>query len=354
MTPCEKPIKPKACGSRYLMVCKGVLSLLLALALLTSALPAASADAIYKPLGYWAYNGSSKGYIMSWDNATGATISNQQFMRVAFSVDRPSYRTGDSIMAMLRSDGYWMADSGWWYAVNDADFNLTFYYPNGTPLIEFTNFQTDTYGMWENKSVFTITKNMPMGRYRANGSITGPSSGGRGPNTDLSGVSIGESNNEAYLTIFFDVAGDLDISLSNVGFRVNKDTAISLNGTVLQPNGQVFNSSFVDGLGSFSYDVNISVISPNGSIVRLIETTSTGSFSQSFTPDEVGTYYVVAFVHYRLGNQVIRNKFSIGRTAEKFISEGQWPETGLGFEQSLYSVAALLALAYLERRGWAL
>jgi hypothetical protein len=271
-------------------------------------------------------------------------------MRATISVNRPSYRTGDSIQAMLRTDGYWMADSGWWYAVNNADFNLTFYYPNGTSFMEFTNFQTDSFGLWKNKSVFTITKNLPMGRYRLNGSITGPSTGGRGPNTDLSGVSIGESTNEAFLTVYFDVAGDLNISLSNVDFRVNKDTAVSLNGTIFQPNGQVFNSSFVEGLGSFSYDVNFSVISPNGSIVRFTNTTSTGSFSQSFTPDEVGTYYVIAFVQYRLGNQVIRNKFSMGRTAEKFISEGQWPETGLGFEQSLYSVAALLTLAYLERR----
>jgi hypothetical protein len=330
----------------------GVLSLLLALALLTSTVPAASADTIYQPAGYWAYNGSSKGYIMSWDVASGGTISNRQYMRTALSVNRPSYRTGDSIQAMLRADGYWMADSGWWYAVNNADFNLTFYYPNGTTLREFTNFQTDSSGLWKNKSVFTITKNFPMGRYRLNGSITGPSTGAPGSNVDLSGVTIGDAagGNEAYLTVYFDVGGDLTVNLSKIGIQQNKDTAISLNGTVFQPNGQAFNASFVEGLGTISYYVNLSVLSPNGSSVRFNETTSTGSFSQSFTPDEVGTYYVIAFVQYQLGNQAIRGKFSTGRIVNKFISEGQWPETGLGFEQSLFSIVALGAFVYVERK----
>jgi hypothetical protein len=190
-----------------------------------------------------------------------------------------------------------------------------------------------------------------MGRYKINASVAGPSTGGPGGgNVDLSGTRVGDSGEEEFLTVFFDVGGDLIVNLSNIGIRVKKDTAISLNGTIFQTNGQAFNYSFVEGLGTFSYDVNISVISPNGSIVRLPETTSTGSFSQSFTPDEVGTYYVTAFVKYRLGNQVLRNKYSMGRTTDKFISEGQWPETGLGFEQSLQSLAALLALVYVERK----
>jgi hypothetical protein len=290
---------------------------------------------------------------MSWDNTGG--ITDRQYLRGTISVSRPSYRTGDAVHVMLRADGYWMADSGWWYAVSNADFNLTFYYPNGTSFISFPNMQTDQVGIWENLSVFTITKNLPMGRYRLNGSITGPSSGAPGPNVDLSGISIGESTQESFLTVYFDVGGDLKVNLSNIAGSQNKDTTVSINGTVLQPNGQVFNSSFVEGLGTFSYDVNITIMSPNGSSVSITETTSTGSFSQSFTPDEVGTYYVLAFVHYQLGNQAIRNKFSIGRTADKFISEGQWPETGLGFEQSLKSIAALLALVYLERKKrWSL
>jgi hypothetical protein len=350
MTPCKKLIKSNFKGGRYLSICNFlvwrfmkaktgvVISLFFALVILTSSLPVASADQIYQPKGYWAYNGSTKGYIMSW-NTTGSRVN------------RPSYRTGDSIKAKLRADGYWIADSGWWYKVPYADVNVTIYYPNNTPFMSFLNLQTDEYGIWNNDSLFTISKTLPMGRYKINASVAGPASGGPGGgNVDLSGSRLGDSGKEEYLTIFFDVGGDLTVNLSNIGFRVNKDTSISINGTILQPNGQVFNSSFVEGLGTFSYDVNITIMSPNGSVVRVTETTSTGGFSQSFTPDEVGTYYVTAFVQYRLGNQVIRNKFSMGRTAEKFISEGQWPETGLGFEQSLLSVAALLALAYMERK----
>jgi hypothetical protein len=346
MTSYKKLKKPNFPEGDHFLICKGAIYLLFALALFTSTLPSSWADEVYQPKGYWAYNGSSQGYIMSWN-----TTASREYLRVAFSVNRPSYRTGDSIKGMLRADGYWIADSGWWYRVPNADFNITAYYPNGTPLMNISNMQTDEFGIWEEDSIFTITKTLPMGRYKINASVAGPAIGGPGGgNVDLSGSRLGDSGKEEFLTIFFDVGGDLTIDLSNIGHRVNKDIAISLNGTVEQPNGQVFNSSFVEGLGTFSYDLNISIISPNGSVVRLSETTSTGSFSQSFTPDEVGTYYVIVYVEYLLGNQAIRNKFSMGRTAEKFISEGQWPETGLGFEQSLQSIGALLALAYLERK----
>jgi len=312
--------------------------------LLASPAAAVVQTPLYCIKSYKCYNGTNEGYIMSyiWDNSDP-----RQSMRVALSVDRPAYEIGDSVAARIRTDGYFTRDSGWWYIVKGANTNVSLYYPNGTRAINLTGKKTSSVGVYKNESIIFLDSSFPFGRYKLNSSIRGPSSGAPGQEVDLSGLNINGPN----VTIYFDVGGEMNITLSSFP-EVNKNENININGTVYQPNGQIFNSTFVVGVPGFSsYNVNISVMLPNSSIVRFNYTTTNGSYYLIYNATKLGTYYVISHVEYALGNQALRGRYTTGRVAQKFVVYGTWPEVGLGFAQSPLSLLALILALYLRRQG---
>lgn len=299
---------------------------------------------IYCIKSYKCYNGTDQGYIMSY---TWETTNPRQSMRVALSVDRPAYEVGDSVEAMIRADGYFTRDSGWWYIVKNASIPyVTFYYPNGSVARNISGQATDSIGVWENKSTLFFDRTFPFGRYKVNASVRGPSAGAPGQAVSLSGLNLNGTN----MTVYFDVGGELNVTMSSPP-EMTKNNNISINGTVYQPNGQVFNSTYVRGVPGFNwYFVNITVIKPDTGVEGFAYNTTNGSYYLRYNATQLGTYYVSADVEYALGNQALRGRYSSGRVAQKFVVYGNWPEVGLGLSPTpLRSLIALLFAFYLRR-----
>jgi len=318
-------------------------------------LPAGEAATVYCVKGWMCYNGSDSGYIMSYENVSGSTGQARRYMRVAFSVDRPTFNIGDTVGVMVRTDGYYTRDSGWWYIVRNAVLNISISYPNNTPIRTDYYLTTDSTGVYRNATFIFTNDGFPMGRYRVNGSVIGPRnhSGAYGAQVDLSGIAVGNS----FATVYFDLGGELNITMASLP-DVNKGAIVSINGTVYQPNNQVFNSTFVIGSGLSSYDVNISITLPNRSVYRTNAelprmTTTNGSYKISYntTSEPVGKYYVVAFVDYQLGKQADRGKVTMGRTFQEFVVYGSWPSVGLSMAPSAGEAVLLLLSSLILLKG---
>jgi hypothetical protein len=268
---------------------------------------------------------------------------------------------------MIRTDGYFSRDSGWWYVVSGASIDsIDVYYPNwttsgegpSTSVLTLTNEKTDSLGMWRNLTLIFTDDSFPMGRYKVKAQVSGPTIAEQGDilegfaPIDLSGIVVGDDSGGDFLTVFFDLVGPLNVTMDPIP-DVSDNTDVTISGTVYQPNGRVFNSSEVLGIPGFgSYWVNISVLQPNLTISRLPYLTSDGTYSVTYTATSVGKHYVIANVETDVGNEAERGKHTSGRAFQEFVVTGTWPEVSMAFAGSPLRVLLALALGlYLKRRA---
>jgi|Deesub1362B_J571_1020462.scaffolds.fasta_scaffold00984_7 hypothetical protein len=297
-----------------------------------------AADQFYSIKGGPTYNGSSDGWVMVWD--AGAT--QDSYLRVAFSVNRPAYKLGKTVSVMIRTDGYYSRDSGWWYTEGGASVDyVKFYYPNGT-LIKQLSGTTGSDGVWKDDTALMLTKDMPMGTYKVEASVT------KGTTT------VGDDAG-GYMTIYFDVGGELHLTVNTNASTDSRGRFVAANGSVvriygqiLQPNGDVFSSTTVPS-GS-AVTVRLGIVKPDESYTYMTQTTTTGDYSFDVLLDQVGHYFFVVTANCTVGGPITGIKYVVceGRNQTNIISTGEWPAAGGSFASSPLAISVAVILAIIS------
>jgi hypothetical protein len=306
--------------------------------------PVNAADAFYTPQGMGiSYNGSDDGWVMAYDWTSGAPNG----LRVSFSVARPTFTIGKMVGVYIRADGYYSRDCGWWYRMGSADVDsIAFYYPNGTQIGTNLTGSTDATGIWRDDVALKLTKDMPMGTYKAHAQVTG------------NGTTVGDTGR--YMKVYFDVGGDLVVtantngSSSNGIWYVNKGDTVNITGKILQPNGDEFNSSTITQGADTTVKLGVSL--PDTSYLSYITTTSNGDFSFEVPMAQIGKYFIVVSANTTVGGAGgIRNTVSEGRNQTYILSQGEWPESSISYSPLVAILAAFVGLFVIQnKRGCAL